>query len=46
MLNDADIYGPTTSRYYDRVYEQIRDPSGDIEFYRKPYVVGVWRVDL
>ena len=35
MLDDADIYGTTTSRYYDRVYEQIRDASGDIEFYRK-----------
>jgi len=32
---DADVYGTTTSRYYDRVYEQIRDPSGDVEFYRK-----------
>ncbi len=35
MMDDADIYGTTTSRYYDRVYELLRDPSGDLEFYRK-----------
>ena len=35
MLNDEDIYGVTTTRYYDRVYEKLRDPIGDIEFYRK-----------
>ncbi len=35
MLDDADIYGTATSRYYDGAYEQIRNPSGDVAFYRK-----------
>ncbi len=35
MLDDADTYGTATSRYYDGAYELIRDPSGDVAFYRK-----------
>lgn len=35
MLDDADVYGIATSRYYDRVYEPLRGPVQDAAFYRK-----------
>ena len=33
MLEDADVYGHVTSRFYDAVYERLRAGRGDIEFY-------------
>jgi SAM-dependent methyltransferase len=34
MLQEDDLYGATTARYYDAAYDVLRRDSGDIEFYR------------
>jgi SAM-dependent methyltransferase len=31
---DPDGYGPAAARFYDRAYATLRDPSGDVAFYR------------
>ena len=34
-MADAPEYGSATARHYDRVYASLRDPSGDVDWYRR-----------